>query len=95
MAPIDVISADRTETAPAPRFGSGTSPNLKSVCRSTHALFSDMDKFKRDAKGSIKTAIDALAIAASLTQNLPYLGAVSSALTVFLKIQDVGGLLLP
>ena len=48
-----------------------------------------VEKLKRDAKGAVKTAVDALGIAASLTQNVPYLGAVSSALATFLKILDV------
>ena len=40
-------------------------------------------------KGAVKEAILALGIAAQATQNVPYLGAISTALTEFMKIQDV------
>ena len=40
-------------------------------------------------KGAAKAAILALGIAAQATQNVPYLGAISTALTEFMKIQDV------
>ncbi|KZV76216.1 TPR-like protein [Peniophora sp. CONT] len=51
------------------------------------------DSLKKDAKGAVKTAVELLGIAASLTQNVPYLGIISSVLTEFLKIQDeVSGL---
>ncbi|KZV74287.1 hypothetical protein PENSPDRAFT_732378, partial [Peniophora sp. CONT] len=39
-------------------------------------------------KGAAKVAIVALGIAAQTTQNVPYLGAISTALTEFMKIQD-------
>ncbi|KZV59696.1 hypothetical protein PENSPDRAFT_760351 [Peniophora sp. CONT] len=39
-------------------------------------------------KGAAKLAIVALSIAAQATQNVPYLGAISTALTEFMKIQD-------
>jgi hypothetical protein len=44
---------------------------------------------KDSANGAVKTAIELLAIAASLTQNVPYLGAISKTLTVVIKIRDV------
>ena len=40
-------------------------------------------------KGAAKAAILALGIAVQATQNVPYLGAISTALTEFVKIQDV------
>jgi hypothetical protein len=45
--------------------------------------------FKDGATGAFKTAVDALGIVASTTQNVPYLGAISGALTAFIKIKDV------
>ncbi|VDB84620.1 unnamed protein product [Peniophora sp. CBMAI 1063] len=41
---------------------------------------------KRDAKGSIRLAIDALSAVASVTEDLPYIGAVSGALNAMMKI---------
>ena len=47
------------------------------------------DSLQKDAKGAVKAVIDMISIAATMTQGVPYLGMVSSALTEFLKIQDV------
>lgn len=49
------------------------------------------DNLKKDAKGALKTAVELLSVAASMTQNVPYLGIISSALAEFRKIQDVRG----
>ncbi|KZV61576.1 TPR-like protein [Peniophora sp. CONT] len=46
------------------------------------------ENLKKDAKGAVKTAVELLAVAASMTQNVPYLGIISGALTEFLKIED-------
>ena len=37
----------------------------------------------------MKTAVELLCVAASMTQNVPYLGIISGALTELLKIQNV------
>ncbi|KZV63937.1 hypothetical protein PENSPDRAFT_757595 [Peniophora sp. CONT] len=39
-------------------------------------------------KGAVKAAIVALGMAAQISQNVPYLGAISTALTEFMKIQN-------
>ncbi|KZV62645.1 hypothetical protein PENSPDRAFT_692335 [Peniophora sp. CONT] len=46
------------------------------------------DSLKRDAKGAVKTAVELLGVAASMTQNVPYLGIISGALTELLKIEN-------
>ncbi|KZV63936.1 hypothetical protein PENSPDRAFT_757594 [Peniophora sp. CONT] len=46
------------------------------------------DKLKENAKGAVKTTIELLGIAARMTQSVPYLGAISTALTEFMKIQN-------
>ncbi|KZV66115.1 hypothetical protein PENSPDRAFT_101382 [Peniophora sp. CONT] len=46
------------------------------------------DEFKDSMKGAAKVAIVALGVAAQTTQNVPYLGAISTALTEFIKIHD-------
>ena len=47
------------------------------------------DTLKQDAWGAVKAAAEILSIAASMTQNVPYLGVVSSVLSEFLKIKSV------
>ena len=47
------------------------------------------DGLKKDAEGAMKTAVELLGVAASMTQNVPYLGIISGALTELLKIQNV------
>lgn len=47
------------------------------------------DDLKKNAKGMVKAVLEVLGVAASMTQNVPYLGIISSVLTEFLKIQDV------
>ena len=47
------------------------------------------DGLKKDAEGALKTAVELLGVAASMTQNVPYLGIISGALTELLKIQNV------
>jgi hypothetical protein len=44
---------------------------------------------KDGADGAFKTAVEALGLVASTTQNVPYLGILSGALTEFIKIKDV------
>ncbi|VDB87000.1 unnamed protein product [Peniophora sp. CBMAI 1063] len=46
------------------------------------------DDVKDGMKGAVKVAILALGMAAQATQNVPYLGVISTALTEFMKIQD-------
>ncbi|KZV66652.1 hypothetical protein PENSPDRAFT_755509 [Peniophora sp. CONT] len=46
------------------------------------------DGLKRDAKGAVKTAVALLSVVAAMTQNVPYLGSISTALTELLKAQD-------
>jgi hypothetical protein len=45
--------------------------------------------FKDRVDGAVKIAVDVLGIVASTTQNVPYLGVISGALTEFTKIKDV------
>ncbi|KZV62636.1 hypothetical protein PENSPDRAFT_657965 [Peniophora sp. CONT] len=45
------------------------------------------ESLNKDAKGAVKTAVEILGVAASATQNVPYLGIISGALTEFLKIE--------
>jgi hypothetical protein len=45
--------------------------------------------FKDGVDGAVKIAVDVLGIVASTTQNVPYLGIISGALTEFIKIKDV------
>ena len=47
------------------------------------------DEVKEGMKGAAKATILALTLAAQTTQNVPYLGAISTALTEFMKIQGV------
>ncbi|VDC03277.1 unnamed protein product [Peniophora sp. CBMAI 1063] len=54
----------------------------------SQSRFGLSESLKRDAHGAVKTAVDILGVAASMTQNVPYLGIISGALTEFLKIQD-------
>ena len=44
---------------------------------------------KDRAVGAIKNTIELVGIAARITQSVPYLGAISAALTEFAKIQEV------
>ncbi|VDB87004.1 unnamed protein product [Peniophora sp. CBMAI 1063] len=46
------------------------------------------DSAKDGMKGAVKVATLALGMTAQATQNIPYLGAISTALTEFMKIQD-------
>ncbi|KZV64388.1 hypothetical protein PENSPDRAFT_757269 [Peniophora sp. CONT] len=43
---------------------------------------------KKDVKGATKSAVEALGMAAAMTQNVPYINIVSGALAEFLKIQN-------
>jgi hypothetical protein len=45
--------------------------------------------FKDSADGAVKTAAEVLGLVASSTQNVPYLGIISGALTEFIKVKDV------
>jgi hypothetical protein len=45
--------------------------------------------FKDGANGAVKIAVNVLGVVASTTQNVPYLGIISGALTEFIKIKDV------
>ena len=47
------------------------------------------DDVKDGMKGAVKVAILALGMAAQATQNVPYLGAISKALTAFKDALDV------
>ncbi|KZV62699.1 hypothetical protein PENSPDRAFT_711258, partial [Peniophora sp. CONT] len=56
---------------------------------SAHATRFHIDEdTKRDAQGYLKSAIELLGVAASMTQNVPYLGIVSGILTEMIKIED-------
>jgi hypothetical protein len=44
---------------------------------------------KDSANGLVKTAVELLAVVASATQDVPYLGAISGLITAVLKIIDV------
>ncbi|KZV75997.1 hypothetical protein PENSPDRAFT_680464 [Peniophora sp. CONT] len=54
----------------------------------SQSRFQPSKNLRKDAKGAMKTAIDVLSIAASMTQGVPYLGIVSGALTEFVKMAD-------
>jgi hypothetical protein len=43
----------------------------------------------QSADGAVKAAVEALTVVSSATQGVPYLGAISTALTAILKIKDV------
>ncbi|VDB87003.1 unnamed protein product [Peniophora sp. CBMAI 1063] len=43
---------------------------------------------KENAQGAVRNTIELLSIAAQMTQSVPYLGAITTALTEFMKIQD-------
>ncbi|KZV62643.1 hypothetical protein PENSPDRAFT_692333 [Peniophora sp. CONT] len=45
------------------------------------------ESLKNDAKGAVKTAVDILGVAASMTQSVPYLGIISGVLAELLKIE--------
>ena len=47
------------------------------------------DEVVEKMKGAANVAILALSVAAQATQNVPYLGAISTVLTEFMKIQGV------
>lgn len=42
-----------------------------------------------NAKTAAKTAVDVMAVVAEVTENVPYLGAISAALTAFKDVLDV------
>ncbi|KZV75799.1 hypothetical protein PENSPDRAFT_680781 [Peniophora sp. CONT] len=46
----------------------------------------------KNAKGAARTTVQLLGVATQMTQGVPYLGAVSAALTEFIKIQDVSSI---
>ncbi|VDC01750.1 unnamed protein product [Peniophora sp. CBMAI 1063] len=46
------------------------------------------ENLKNDVMGAVRVAVDALGLVADITQTVPYLGAISKALTEFLKIQN-------
>ena len=43
----------------------------------------------QNAKVVVKTAVDVLGVVAEVTENIPYLGAISKALTAFKDVLDV------
>jgi hypothetical protein len=59
----------------------------------THSLSTVRIVIRKDLKdsanGAVKTAVELLAVAASATQNVPYLGAISGMIIVVIKIRDV------
>ena len=78
-----LVSAPRLRTHTVAALFLYTSPSTANV---VSGLSEDLMK---DAQGSLKVAVEALSNAASMTQNVPYLGIISSALTAFLKAKDV------
>lgn len=44
---------------------------------------------KKNSKGAVRTAVQIIAVAATATQNVPYLGAISSVLAEVMKVYDV------
>ncbi|VDC06434.1 unnamed protein product [Peniophora sp. CBMAI 1063] len=70
-----------------PNFDEGTSSDVRvTAARGTRLQISD--SIKRESRGAVKTAIDILGIAASMTQNVPYLGVIANVLSEVLKIQN-------
>ena len=54
-----------------------------------------LKKLLDSATGAVKIAAEALQMASTVTQNVPYLGAISTALTEITKIIDVRYISLP
>ena len=47
------------------------------------------EDLKKDSKGAVKAVVEALGVAATVTQSVPYLSAISGVLAELLKIQGV------
>ncbi|KZV72146.1 hypothetical protein PENSPDRAFT_371852 [Peniophora sp. CONT] len=60
---------------------------MSAQIRTSHRIVIS-EKLKENTQGAIRTTIELLSIAAQMTQSVPYLGAISTALTEFMKIQD-------
>jgi hypothetical protein len=70
------------------------SPSRSHACADTHERSAGVafnDKLFKASKGAVQAAAVALNIAASATQNVPYLGAISKVLVEVSKIIDVSG----
>ncbi|KZV69528.1 hypothetical protein PENSPDRAFT_686274 [Peniophora sp. CONT] len=52
------------------------------------ARFVISETLMKDARGTVRTAVEALGVVASVTQNVPYLGTISSVLAVMLDIYN-------
>ncbi|KZV65975.1 hypothetical protein PENSPDRAFT_756062 [Peniophora sp. CONT] len=70
-----------------------TAPNTPSVVNPQATITNQRrlvisDKLRENAKGAVKTTVELMGFAAQMTQNVPYLGAISTALAEFMKIQD-------
>jgi hypothetical protein len=68
------------------------SPSHSHVCADTHERSPGIalnDKLFKASKGAVHAAAVALNVAASATQNVPYLGAISKVLVEVSKIIDV------
>jgi hypothetical protein len=83
----DVTQQSRIKIAPR----MNTKSPLNSFIAHSHSVvgISIRDDLKDSANGAVKTAVELLAVAASVTQNVPYLGAISGMLTEVIKIEDV------
>ncbi|VDB85238.1 unnamed protein product [Peniophora sp. CBMAI 1063] len=78
-----VAIPDRSTTADRSATGSGVRAQIAAPEARIHVN----STLQRDAWGALKAAAEILSVAASMTQNVPYLGVISSVLTEFLRIQ--------
>ena len=53
------------------------------------------EDLKKDSRGAVKAVVEALGVAATVTQSVPYLSAISGVLAELLKIQGVRRRLYP
>ncbi|KZV60721.1 TPR-like protein [Peniophora sp. CONT] len=65
-----------------------TNSNATHIPSTTSRSTRISEELKTSAKGAVKAAVDILSVAASVTQNVPYIGIVSGVLTELSKIQD-------
>ncbi|KZV60044.1 hypothetical protein PENSPDRAFT_369934, partial [Peniophora sp. CONT] len=81
------INTDHTTSLSLAKSSFHVAMGDNSATASARPRFQLSESLKNDAKGAVKTAVEILGVAASMTQNVPYLGIISSALAEFLKIE--------
>ncbi|KZV71426.1 hypothetical protein PENSPDRAFT_751814 [Peniophora sp. CONT] len=73
-------------STPTARAAHGSGESQKHVANLSRLVINK--KFSEHAKGAVVTALTLLSIAAQMSQGVPYLGAISTALQAFLKVHD-------